>query len=624
MAIGVTGPAQRGRQQNNQAGENQAGDNQAGGGSSAPGVEHPSPPGGGALINPLFSGDHVLETVAKGGGLLRQGARGPAVRAIQQFLIGQGMDLGRWGADGSWGKQTTTAVKAYQAANGLGADGIIGKNTLSAMDAMGGGASSGPAATVTPTEPATSGPTAAVPTTSGPTTEPASSDAQNQNSDPAVDSSPGGTDANADLQPAEITIPSSVTNLNMREFGSALDPVLGGAVLVPNSAKRPQVYGVQRALSALGYDTNGIDGSYGSGTTSAVERLQKDKNLLEPGQKAGTTYARTLAFLDLNAPMHAQVLAKTKINYDKLFQDKLAEFGLFVGYDEGIGGHWHQDVAYARKELKALGFKIDPAGAAKAYEEAGRNMPDGPGEMWVNDTYTTHLGKNIKGVFRLVHSDMGDNIGEEFKESMMQGEVTMYSGHGRYGSGPDFDRNYSITVEGQKMSYDECKHYVVQKTGKAHPAEAEKAAMLKKLAAQGVIKVTGSNKNNVVMNDQDVQGTFGSALMFLALQNGQDGTSSLKRTTADYKDKATDNYKVWMFDGCSTKNYMGSIRRDVGKQDVAVMGTGTSITMCTSMEMVRGMMSQLSGAQIAKNMDKSHADRDAGGAHGGGQHFIDG
>ncbi len=612
MAIGYAGPNQTNR--NNR--DNQVDEAPA---AAAPDVQrevqHPTAAGGGALTNPGFSGDHVLETVAKGGALLRQGARGPAVRAVQQFLIGQGFDLGRWGADGSWGKKTTAAVKAYQKAHGLGSDGIIGKNTLGSMDALGGGDTDTGA---TPDGATTRDPQ---PDGGGNDTSP---QADQNDSDVADDQANTDANDNADVVPAEVTIPSTVTNLNMREFAGALDPVLGGAVLLPSSAKRPHVYGVQRALGASGYDTNGVDGQYSDGTTGAVEKLQKDKNLLEPGQKAGTCYARTLAWLDQNAPMHQQVLSKTKLNYDKLFSDKLAEFGLFVGYDEGIGGHWHQDVAYARSELQAMGFKQDPSGASKAYEEAGKTSPDGPGEMWVHDAFTTYLGKNIKGVFRLVHSDMEGNIGEEYKDSLMQGEVTMYSGHGRYGSGPDFDRNYSIEVEGQRMSYDQCKHYVVQKTGKKHPPESEKAAMLKKLAAQGIIKVTGSNTGNAVMNDKDVQNTFGSALMFLALENGTDGKNSRKRTTADYKEKATDNYKVWMFDGCSTSNYMGSIRRDVGKKDVAVMGTGTSITMCTSMELVKGMMSQLTGAQIAKNMDKSHTKRDADGARGGGKHFIDG
>ena len=94
----------------------------------------PGAPGGGALTNPLFSGDHVLERVARGEALLKHGAKGPAVRAIQQFLISQGFDLGRHGADGHWGGRTTSAVKAWQAGASLSADGKIGKNTLAAMD----------------------------------------------------------------------------------------------------------------------------------------------------------------------------------------------------------------------------------------------------------------------------------------------------------------------------------------------------------------------------------------------------------------------------------------------------------------------------------------------------------
>ena len=572
-------------------------------GNRRPAPQPPSAPGGGALANSLFSGDHVLETVMKGGALLRPGARGPAVRAIQQFLFGAGYDLGRWGADGAWGKVTTQAIKDWQGANGLSADGVIGPATLGAMDKAGGGDGPGQPDTPTPEpepEPVTPAP--------APDPEPT----QPEPDAPAPDTTP-----------TEITIPTTVTNLNMREFSSALDPVLGGATLGPNSARVPHVYGVQRALSAMGYDTNGIDGKYGGGTTGAVSKLQRDKNLLGAGEQAGTVQARTLAFLDQNAPMHAQVLKKTQINYDKLYADKLVEFGLFVGYDENIGGHWYQDVTYAHGELESLGFVQDKAAAAKAYEEAGRPMDDGVGEWWVHEAFTSHLGKNIKAVFRLAHADMGPDVAKEHREALMHSEVTMYSGHGRYGSGPDFDKNYTITVEGERMSYDELKHYLGEKLGTDHPTGAQKKALLMKLHAQGVIKVEGHNTGNVVMNDKDVQGGFGSALMYLALENNKsDGESSRKRMTADYQAEATDNYKVWMFDGCSTSNYMSSIRRDVSKDDVAVMGTGESITMCTSIEMVRGMMQRATGAEIAAAMSKSHKDRSHDGKTG--EHFVDG
>ena len=116
--------------------------NNADGGRQA--TVRPGAAGGGALTNALFSGDHVLENIAKGNGTLRKGSRGPAVRAIQQYLIAAGFDLGRWGADGSWGNATTAAVKSWQKANGLGSDGVIGKNTLGKMDVTDPGSSSAP------------------------------------------------------------------------------------------------------------------------------------------------------------------------------------------------------------------------------------------------------------------------------------------------------------------------------------------------------------------------------------------------------------------------------------------------------------------------------------------------
>ncbi len=109
---------------------------QPGGGGGTQTPQAPTAPGGGALTSPVFSGDHVLENIAKGNGTLRKGARGPAVRALQNYLtqVGLGSMLGRAGADGDFGNGTVDAVKAWQKANGLGADGVVGRDTLTAMD----------------------------------------------------------------------------------------------------------------------------------------------------------------------------------------------------------------------------------------------------------------------------------------------------------------------------------------------------------------------------------------------------------------------------------------------------------------------------------------------------------
>ncbi|GLU48598.1 peptidoglycan-binding protein [Nocardiopsis ansamitocini] len=65
-------------------------------------------------------------------GLLRQGAKGSQVKAIQQRLI----DLGYWldGADGEFGPLTTQAVYAVQKAAGIERDGVVGPATRAALD----------------------------------------------------------------------------------------------------------------------------------------------------------------------------------------------------------------------------------------------------------------------------------------------------------------------------------------------------------------------------------------------------------------------------------------------------------------------------------------------------------
>ena len=66
---------------------------------------------------------------------LRQGDSGPYVVQIQTALIDRGYHVGSNGADGKFGRNTRSAVVAFQANNGLTADGICGPVTWSALDA---------------------------------------------------------------------------------------------------------------------------------------------------------------------------------------------------------------------------------------------------------------------------------------------------------------------------------------------------------------------------------------------------------------------------------------------------------------------------------------------------------
>lgn len=72
-----------------------------------------------------------------------QGDSGAAVQEIQNALIAQGYNPGP--ADGQFGAKTTTAVKAFQTANGLTADGAVGPATSAKLlgGATGGASSAG-------------------------------------------------------------------------------------------------------------------------------------------------------------------------------------------------------------------------------------------------------------------------------------------------------------------------------------------------------------------------------------------------------------------------------------------------------------------------------------------------
>ncbi|MGV2620146.1 UNVERIFIED_CONTAM: N-acetylmuramoyl-L-alanine amidase [Halobacillus marinus] len=74
----------------------------------------------------------VGETIDKN--YLSLGDTGEAVRVLQRNLLKLGYSMGGYGADGSFGPATETAVKAFQRDQGLRVDGYYGPNTKRAME----------------------------------------------------------------------------------------------------------------------------------------------------------------------------------------------------------------------------------------------------------------------------------------------------------------------------------------------------------------------------------------------------------------------------------------------------------------------------------------------------------
>ena len=56
------------------------------------------------------------------------------VKELQENLIKLGYSCGKYGADGDFGNDTLTAVKAFQKANNLTQDGVVGPLTQAAIE----------------------------------------------------------------------------------------------------------------------------------------------------------------------------------------------------------------------------------------------------------------------------------------------------------------------------------------------------------------------------------------------------------------------------------------------------------------------------------------------------------
>jgi peptidoglycan hydrolase-like protein with peptidoglycan-binding domain len=85
------------------------------------------------LQNPVLAEAEQLELVAMGKSLLRRGAQGSAVRAIQRVLLNVGFQL-PGGANGDFDEGMVRVIQTFQRAHGLAGDGIIGPNTIKKLD----------------------------------------------------------------------------------------------------------------------------------------------------------------------------------------------------------------------------------------------------------------------------------------------------------------------------------------------------------------------------------------------------------------------------------------------------------------------------------------------------------
>jgi hypothetical protein len=391
---------------------------------------------------------------------------------------------------------------------------------------------------------------------------------------------------------------------------------------LPNTLEAPawsraDVLAIQKELFSLGLYRLNLDGVFGAGTlVGLVEAFGGD------GWRALSVAEVKRRLADAAPPSGTR--GEHALRYGALCRDALLEVTVGIGYDEG-GNHLALTPAF-EAVLAANGFTVDPAASARAFEAAGRALPEQSyGRLFVRESALTHAPaagapRAVHAVVRLVTNEdgrAGAEAARAFREGLLRSDVTYYAGHARYGSGPDFDPNMTYELldatgarEGDALTDYEALERLLADEGA--PLGRNAWAQFLDRAAKGRVRVNGFNRGNVFLNPVNRHGgEFGARLMYWNLTRADGVGAALATGAAGALAAGADplGYQLWVFDGCRTEDYLAGIRatpaRAPRQVDVIVTRRLTYfLDKATTLDaFLRGLLAQHTAEQIVRAMD---------------------
>jgi peptidoglycan hydrolase-like protein with peptidoglycan-binding domain len=238
--------------------------------------------------------------------------------------------------------------------------------------------------------------------------------------------------------PAQTTQQTCASPSAQQKARAFVDPALrdvaAGKKEIAKNAKGPAVGKMQEALQTAGYKLPryGADGKFGDETVKALKKFQTDHCLKDTGRLDKQT-------------MEQLSIASTKFpEYGKLFADGKLNATIAVGFDEKRSDKGETKDVIAG--LTTRGYtQLDPntAGTDKQMAERFKAAGIDPataktdGLQYFTKTFK-YGGKDVTSVVKLITPDT-PQAKDKFAKAMGGSELVIYSGHGRYGSGPDFD-----------------------------------------------------------------------------------------------------------------------------------------------------------------------------------------
>ncbi|HEX2690101.1 MAG TPA: peptidoglycan-binding domain-containing protein [Kofleriaceae bacterium] len=361
---------------------------------------------------------------------------------------------------------------------------------------------------------------------------------------------------------------------------------------------------IQRELARLGLYRVRIDGDLADRTAAGLVEAFGDNTWRT------MTAAEVLTRLGAARPVTGDQ-REHALRYGEMFADGLFDITLGLGFDES---DWHKLVLVEIEQaLTARSFVVNNALGMELYREAGRAVPANPsGTFWVRTeplTYKPPAGaaRPIQVIVRFVGSPDGKNGAEAasaFKEGMIESDATFYGGHGRYGSGPDFDRNFTIELfDGQgalEQFFDDYARLENYLRNEGRPQGRSAWAQFLWRVKRDRIAVHGDNQGNVRLTKTNPHpGEFGALLMFWNLDQPGTGvvpvTGQRGELAGETQAHPGRTYRALAFDGCRADDYENSLRATPG------MDKHTTDTFASTISLYWGDI----GATMAAFLDSS-------------------
>ncbi len=209
-------------------------------------------------------------------------------------------------------------------------------------------------------------------------------------------------------------------------------------------ASGEKVKTLQRQLVDSGYELPkyGVDGSFGSETKAALQKFQRARGI-EPSGVVDRDTKRELGGPKKVGPKPGDKTKASSPRYDEMLADGVMEVTVAHGYTKD--GSDTRNLPKIRANLKKEGLtRVDVANTPPAQlRRMGIDPKRVPNGVEVYHKPMRYKGKSANMVVRVMSAET-PNAKAVFADAMKRSDSVQYIGHGRYGSGPDFDKKESM------------------------------------------------------------------------------------------------------------------------------------------------------------------------------------